>query len=139
MKLMINNAFSLNMLSGIASVNVYPITQAQARIAVRSQEWESCVGHPDTAKIFSKELEVEIPFSRSTILLEEGAKVLVGQYKGPRLIEGASSLPEGASIQWMLVNIKALQTVGLKTLIDPASCPYCGTRGCGTQFGETVC
>jgi len=114
---MINNAFSLNMLVGMASVNVYPITQQQAQRAVACNEWESGVGHADTAKIFSKELGVEVPFNRVTAQLNPGAKILVGQYKGPRLAEGATSLPEGASIQWMLVEIKSLDNIGLNTLL----------------------
>ena len=136
---MINNAFSLNMLVGMAGVDVYPITRERAKQAIACNEWESGVGHADTAKIFSKELGVEIPFNRVTAQLNPGAKLLVGQYKGPRLPEGATSLPEGASIQWMLVEIRKLDDLSLNTLVDPQCCPYCGSRDCDMLYGGTIC
>lgn len=122
-----------------SQVNVFPITVDEARHAINSQEWESCVGHVDTARVFSKELGVEIPFRRSTITLFPGATVLVGQYDGPRLTEGATSLPEGGSIQWMMVEVLDLVHNGLVTLIDPQACPYCGFRDCGMTKGGTSC
>ena len=127
------------MLSGLVSVDVYPITVAQARRALDSHEWESVVGHTDTAKILGSEIGVEIPFNRATITLEHGSKVLVGQYRGPRLAEGTTSLPEGASIQWIIVEVKKLEDHGLNTVIDPISCPYCGSRDCGALHGDSVC
>jgi hypothetical protein len=34
---------------------------------------------------------------------EIGEGVLVAQYRGPRLPEGATELPEGATIEWYVV------------------------------------
>jgi len=68
---------------------------------------ESCVGHPDTARLFSRILGREVPANRVSVSLDphQGDILLVGQYQGPRLPEGATKLPEGASISWLLVEM----------------------------------
>lgn len=65
----------------------------------------SSVGHADTARVFSEELGVEVPAQRSTIALEKGDQLVIGSYKGPRLPEGATQLPEGATIVWLLATV----------------------------------
>ena len=35
--------------------------------------------------------------------MDEGTTLFVGQYKGPRLPEGATALPEGAIVEWAMV------------------------------------
>jgi len=62
----------------------------------------SAVGHADTAKIFSQLLGEEIVAARVTVSLKMGDLAVVGQYVGTRLPEGATSLPEGARIDWIL-------------------------------------
>ncbi|MCK7505116.1 MAG: DUF1874 domain-containing protein [Desulfobacterales bacterium] len=56
----------------------------------------SAVGHADTAAVFSSLLGRPVPVERRSIKLDEGETALVGQYIGPRLPEGATTLPEGA-------------------------------------------
>ena len=63
----------------------------------------SSVGHADTARIFTGILGTEVPMNRISINLSGLDLILVGQYNGPRLPEGATSLPEGASIRWFTV------------------------------------
>lgn len=63
----------------------------------------SAVGHADTASLFSSLLETQVPANRVSVLLKEGDILLVGQYNGPRLPEGCTVLPEGATIRWWLV------------------------------------
>ena len=41
--------------------------------------------------------------NRVNVKLEPGVLILVGQYIGPRLPKGATTLPEGASIEWWTV------------------------------------
>ena len=60
----------------------------------------------DTAAIFSQQLGVEIPAARVTVSLTHGEIILVGQYSGPRLPEGATTLPEGATIKWFTLYAK---------------------------------
>ena len=99
------NAFSLNMVVGDADVSVREVSRAMA--ASLAANCPSAVGHADTAAVFSSVLGVEIPCNRATVALKEGDVALVGQYSGPRLPEGATSLPEGAAIKWLVVGVNA--------------------------------
>ena len=99
------NAFSLNMIDGDANIAVRQVSQATA--ASLAAHCTSAVGHADTAAVFSSVLGVEIPCNRATVALKEGDVALVGQYSGPRLPEGAVSLPEGATIKWVVVGVNA--------------------------------
>ena len=99
------NAFSLNMLGGNADIVVREITKATA--ASLAPACTSAVGHADTASVFSSVLGVEIPCNRATVALKDGDVALVGQYSGPRLPEGATTLPEGAAIKWLVVGVNA--------------------------------
>ena len=63
----------------------------------------SAVGHTDTAALFSTILDRPIAVNRVSVKLDSNSAILVGQYQGPRLPEGATTLPEGASIEWWLV------------------------------------
>ena len=99
------NAFSLNMLVGNADIVVREVTQKVA--ASLAPACTSAVGHADTAAVFSSVLGVEIPCNRATVALKDGDTALVGQYSGPRLPEGATSLPEGATIKWLVVGVRS--------------------------------
>ena len=98
------NAFSLNMLDSNANVIVRQVTQKVA--ASLAAHCTSAVGHADTAAVFSNVLGVEIPCNRATVALKDGDVALVGQYSGPRLAEGATTLPEGAAIKWVVVGVE---------------------------------
>lgn len=107
----IGNAFSLNMLSGVvageaAIIEVIPLSLEEARVWVADNEPRSCVGHEPTALLMSQLLKQEVAFARETVKLSHGDRMLVGQYSGPRLAEGATDLPLGATIRWMLVAIR---------------------------------
>ena len=104
------NAFSLNMIVGNADIVVREISPTVA--AGLAADCTSAVGHADTAAVFSSVLGVEIPCNRATVALKEGDVALVGQYSGPRLVEGATSLPEGAAIKWMVVGVNAPALTG---------------------------
>ena len=101
--MLVTNAFSLNMLSADSEIRFSKITKACAAELLHLENWESCVGHADTARVFSDVLGVEIPANRATVSFDGSQKMIVGQYKGPRLPEGATKLPEGATIEWWLV------------------------------------
>lgn len=103
------NAFSLNMLPpavlvGGATLRVSELDLEQARqLAVNLP---SFVGHEDTAQLFSALLGREVVCNRATLQVGRGHFVLVGQYSGPRLAEGAITLPVGASIRWLRVDVE---------------------------------
>lgn len=102
---MILNAFSANMLASFpASVEFEEIALEQAREYAKNAE--SAVGHADTAAVFSDVLGLPVAANRATVALSKGDSVLVGQYIGPRLAEGATKLPEGATIKWLKVTVK---------------------------------
>ena len=66
---------------------------------------ESVIGHADTARIVSGMLGIELPVNRANVKLACGEKMIVAQYSGPRLPEGATVLPEGAKIEFVLVEV----------------------------------
>ena len=115
------NAFSLNMIVGNADIAVREITKDVA--ASLAADCISAVGHADTAAVFSNVLGVTVPCNRVTVALKEGDVALVGQYSGPRLVEGATSLPEGAAIKWMVVAVKE------PWLVDLRKAPFAGGSG----------
>ena len=108
-KVVIANAFSLNMLSlevGITDLQVCPASPDVIRQEIEEAGgFASIVGHADTAAIFSSLLGLDVPCNRATFMLEADVILFVGQYKGPSLPEGATELPEGARVEWVMVTI----------------------------------
>ena len=107
-RVVIANAFSLNMLAlddGPERLTIAATTRELVLEEIEEHGWkyESIVGHADTAAILSDQLGIVVPCNRATFSLEEGTLLIVGQYKGPRLAEGAKTLPEGAKIEWIAV------------------------------------
>ena len=104
--MLVTNAFSLNMLDSLSStIKTIELEKEAVKETLKVNAWRSVVGHEDTAAVFSSELGVEIPFNRESVSLQQGDVILVGQYIGPRLNEGVTQLPEGATIKWILVSI----------------------------------
>jgi len=108
------NAFSANMLAEFpVSVTFTEITAAQARTMLlcaaeaygEADFIMSAVGHADTAAVFSNILGVPVPCHRATVVLGSRHEAVIGQYSGPRLPEGATTLPEGATVKWLLVEV----------------------------------
>ena len=106
-KVYVSNAFSLNMLntSDDVSIKVKPMSPAEAAVFLHSNTWESAWGHPSSAPLYSMYIDAEIPINRVSLTLEKGDVLVVGQYKGPRLEEGATVLPEGAHFETLKVEI----------------------------------
>lgn len=97
MKNYIGNAFSLNMMS-IDDFSLLRIKQVSASDIPTNVE--SVIGHPDTAVIVGNLLGFETPFNRVSLQLQPDDVLYVAQYKGPRLPEGATTLPEGSKIDF---------------------------------------
>jgi hypothetical protein len=112
MTIKVCNAFSLNMLAtSAADISIQETTAADAAYLIyKNGGVESCVGHADTAKIFGQQLLTEIPVARVTVQFTHDEFIVVGQYTGPRLPEGATALPEGASIKWYVVYVNVPET-----------------------------
>ena len=96
------NAFSLGMLSpeGLQFLRVERIPVEKVPVDALST-----VGHQDTAAMLSGILGRPVVMNRVTMALAPGDVVYVAQYKGPRLPEGTTVLPEGASFSWLEVQL----------------------------------
>jgi hypothetical protein len=114
------NAFSLNMLSGDnLTVKVRKLTVDEAKRLLApdghlASDVVLAVGHADTARVIGALLSlpeadinrmVEVAQTRPTVKMAGRDKALVAQYIGPRLPEGATKLPEGARIEFFLVEL----------------------------------
>jgi len=118
MKLIICNAFSLSMLDRVQQdgwneregvrvprpVSEQALTDYCRLMLAGEIEFESAVGHADTASVFANELGLPILANRVSVkLTDPETRALIGQYVGPRLPEGTTTLPEGAKIEWWIV------------------------------------
>ena len=104
--LYVSNAFSLQMIDICKETTVVVVPVDDPKAVIADQQFTSAVGHADTANLFSGLLGVDVPAQRLSVKLTKADTLLVGQYIGPRLPEGATSVPEGASIVWLLVTVK---------------------------------
>lgn len=121
-RLLITNAFSLSMLAGDSlwmddRLAIRRLSDEEARkllevCAEAKYRIVSGVGHADTANIFSGILGTKVPMNRVSVDLSGLDLLLVGQYSGPRLPEGTTELPEGASIRWFTVQNVTGQYIG---------------------------
>lgn len=104
----IGNAFSLGMLDDAhAVVEVHRMSVEQAGSWLKKDDFVSAIGHKDTAELVSGMLGIDIGYNRISLSLKTDDEILVAQYSGQRLPEGATSLPEGATIRWFLAKITA--------------------------------
>ena len=103
MSIKLMNAFSLNMVAD----GQFPVQPQFKEISIDQAKellgegFESCVGHADTANLYTGLLGISVPAVRATISLKIGDIAVIGQYRGTRLPEGAHKIPEGATIQWI--------------------------------------
>ena len=82
-------------------LSVSPVAPKVVGEAFRHEECLSAVGHADTAAIISKMVEAEVPMARVNVPeLKDGDEHLLALYRGPRLPEGATTLPEGATLSF---------------------------------------
>jgi hypothetical protein len=102
----VGNAFSAGMLQYGCCVRFTFLTLEEAKAWIAENEWQSCVGHADTAVLISAMLGSVISMQRTSTELHSGDELLIAQYNGSRLSEGAVSLPEGAKIRWILAEIE---------------------------------
>ena len=101
------NSVSLNMVADLTegSLRFEEISPEEAR-RLLGPDFTSAVGHADTAAVYAAELGVPVETNRITVALNKGDVVVVGQYRGPRLAEGATTLPDGAKIVWLRVELQ---------------------------------
>lgn len=110
MTVVVANAFTLSMLPGSAELDIRKHGtgwDGMAQLAVLADGCggaiRSFVGHADTAALFSRLLKQPIEMNRESYTLTHDDVLFVGQYTGPRLPEGATTLPDGATVTWWTV------------------------------------
>ena len=108
-KIVIANAFSINMLSlevGVTDLQVCPASPDVIRQEVEEAGgFSSIVGHADTAAVFSSLLGLDVAHNRAAFKFDESSVLFVGELSGGRLPEGATTMPEGVKISWVMVTI----------------------------------
>lgn len=109
--LYLSSAFSLNMLDlenipdGSIRYEVVPIEKA--RELVNAGTVVNVIGHQTTAAIIGEQLYGKpMNANRANVSMSYEDKMLVAQYYGDRLPEGATELPAGAKIVYILVYIR---------------------------------
>jgi hypothetical protein len=108
-KLYIANAFSLNMLpdnavNNLAIVNISK-SDVDSLIRVPGQQIINAIGHP-TTDVIIRNMLTGLPIGeRLNVKINSGDSLIVAQYSGPRLPEGAVALPEGAGFKWYLIGL----------------------------------
>lgn len=105
--LYVSSAFSLNMLDGKEhNLKVVPLSDEEAYNLIQDKSFVSIIGHQDTAAIISTLLGKDVAYCRRNTSLTADDTMLVGQYIGPRLPEGTTTLPENARIEFYYVEIR---------------------------------
>lgn len=114
MKMLLINGFSANMLKPGHHVRMEwkPIPIEKATSLYKTDAFRSVVGHADTAAVFADLLGAPVPCNRETVMVDGGAEFILGSYRGPRLPEGAHTLPEGGSIDWYRIIVMPVETHG---------------------------
>ena len=103
-KIFLGNAFSLQMLdlSSGHSIQVVPVSADE----IAAADFQSVVGHPDTAAVLSDMLGRDVAFNRTSVHLDAGDILYVAQLVGGRLPEGSTKLPEGFKMTFVRVTVK---------------------------------
>ena len=102
--LYLGNAFSLQMLdlSSNHSIDIVPVDVD----TVATADFESVVGHPDTANVLTGMLGRPVAFNRTSVHLDAGDILYVAQIVGGRLPEGSTTLPEGFKMTFVRVTLQ---------------------------------
>jgi hypothetical protein len=65
----------------------------------------SFIGHQDLVNLVNAKFGIGLVANRATVALNKGEKALVIQYKGERLPEGSKTLPQGATLDFLIVEV----------------------------------
>jgi hypothetical protein len=110
--LYVSNAFSGAMLlqnvlpsKGMVDVCIKRFNVDDVKRRLEREEFTSIVGHADMASVLTTMLGKEVKFNRVSTSLKMGDELIWAQYNGPRLPEGATSLPEGAEIVFLGIRL----------------------------------
>lgn len=99
------NSFSLNMIAALPAQILFEEISLDEAKKLLQDGFTSAVGHADTATILADLLQLPVESARVTVSLAKGEVALIGQYTGPRLPEGTTTLPAGSTIKWIKVTV----------------------------------
>lgn len=103
----LTNAFSLNMFPATKnmSLDFIQLTLSEVNELLDTKGFCSAIGHTDTAVVVGNLLGRKLPESNRTTLNLDGIawEMIVAQYTGPRLPEGATELPVGSKITFWYI------------------------------------
>lgn len=104
------NAFSLSMLQDCyrATLDIEPTTLRGVQFELDLSPPEFFIGHASTHELVARRLGCGTipPMRRESVKIKNGETVVIAQYLGPRLPEGATELPEGAKIEFFFVTAR---------------------------------
>lgn len=146
----LTNAFSLNMVDvkHITHLRMVSIADWQAAqllaTALRKGELRNAIGHANTDELIRGILTkahhpstISLPVGeRLTVKMSEADSLIVAQYSGPRLPEGSTELPEGAKIEFVLVQLLPHGSVNIHRAAELAyGCKIKSVDGNETDVG----
>lgn len=102
----LTNAFSLSMLPPGSTCQIVAEEISEGKARLLAQEATSVVGHVPTAARLSQIFGWNVEVRRINISLGPNDELLVAQYAGPRLPEGATELPEDPPLRWFFVHLE---------------------------------
>ena len=96
----VGNTFTCNFLSRLDCSVEFKIISWEEFDEIISHDFVNFMGHADVAHM------VGLEPNRISISAESGDRIVFAQYRGPRLPEGTTELPEGAEIIPVMAIIK---------------------------------
>lgn len=104
------NAFSINMCPSDGSVSWKKIPKEILKDMLEDGHSlcpyiKSYLGHADIASIVSADLEFHLDVNRESLQLINGQRAILAQYRGPRLPEGTTTLPDGSTIEYYWLTV----------------------------------
>lgn len=102
-RIFLGNAFSLQMLNLQKQVKILVTPVSSNEVA--DADFESVVGHQDTAAVLTDMLRRPVACNRTSVRLQAGDVLFVAQVTGGRLPEGTTRLPEGFSLTFLRVEL----------------------------------
>ena len=106
----LTNAFSLQMVPDDCTIKKEALTELGAAALVRKAQDQgtltNAIGHADIARVIGRDLTLgAIEPNRISVTMGPNDVLVVGQYIGPRLPEGATELPEGAEVRYFKISL----------------------------------
>lgn len=108
-RVVLMNALPASFMVPMGTVDIKPISVETAVRIYDAYVTESGIGHADTAALVSGILGREVPMNRVSLAWTPGTIILGALYTGPRLPEGTTVLPEGASLSFYVVGPAYIQ------------------------------